>query len=71
TSDATIVSTNDIPKDAIEADGIAVSVAKSQHQKCIRCWHKDESVGQTSDYSELCTRCISNVKGEGEVRLHF
>ena len=75
TSDANIASTDDIPKDAniqfVETDGIEVSVVKSQHQKCIRCWHKDESVGQTSEHSELCARCIGNVMGEGEVRLHF
>ena len=71
TSDVTIASTDDIPKGAIKADGVAVSVVKSQHQKCIRCWHKDESVGQTSEHSELCIRCIDNVTGEGEVRLHF
>jgi len=71
TSDATIASKDDIPKGAIATDGIAVSVEKSQHQKCIRCWHKDESVGQTSEHSELCIRCIGNAMGEGEVRLHF
>ena len=71
TSDATLASTVNIPEGAIEADGVAVSVFKSKHQKCIRCWHKDESVGQSSEHPELCIRCIDNVKGEGEVRLHF
>jgi isoleucyl-tRNA synthetase len=71
TSDTTIAPTDDIPKGAIEADGVTVSVVKSQHQKCIRCWHKHESVGRTSEHSELCARCIGNVTGEGEVRLHF
>ena len=71
TSDATLASAVSIPEGAIEADGVAVSVFKSKHQKCIRCWHKDESVGQSSEHPELCIRCINNVKGEGEVRLHF
>ena len=71
TSDATLASAVNIPEGAIEADGVAVSVFKSKHHKCIRCWHKDESVGQSSEHPELCIRCINNVKGEGEVRLHF
>ena len=71
TSDATLASAVSIPEGAIEADGVAVSVFKSKHQKCIRCWHKDESVGQSSEHPELCIRCINNVTGEGEVRLHF
>ncbi|HIA92393.1 MAG TPA: isoleucine--tRNA ligase, partial [Gammaproteobacteria bacterium] len=71
TSDATLASTVSIPEGAIEADGVAVSVFKSKHHKCIRCWHKDESVGLSSEHPELCIRCIDNVTGEGEVRLHF
>ena len=71
TSDATLASAVNIPEGAIEADGVAVSVFKSKHHKCIRCWHKDESVGQSSEHPELCIRCINNVTGEGEVRLHF
>ena len=71
TSDATLVSTVNIPEGAIKADGVAVSVLQSIHQKCIRCWHKDESVGQSSDHPKLCIRCIGNVTGRGELRLHF
>jgi isoleucyl-tRNA synthetase len=71
TSDATLASTVSIPEGAIEADGVAVSVFKSKHHKCIRCWHKDESVGLSSEHPELCIRCIDNVTGQGEVRLHF
>ena len=71
TSDATLASAVNIPEGAIKADGVAVSVLQSIHQKCIRCWHKDESVGQSSDHPDLCVRCIGNITGRGEPRLHF
>ena len=71
TSDATLASDDNLPEGTIKANGVAVSVLKSKHKKCIRCWHKDESVGQSSEHPELCIRCTGNVTGEGEVRLHF
>ena len=71
TSDANLAPDDNLTEDAIKADGVAVSVLKSKHKKCIRCWHKDESVGQSSEHPELCIRCTGNVTGEGEVRLHF
>ena len=71
TSDATLASADSIPEDSVKVDGIAVSILKSNHQKCIRCWHREESVGQSSDHPELCTRCIGNITGRGELRLHF
>jgi len=71
TSDATLASVDNIPQGSVKIDGVAVSVLKSKHQKCIRCWHKDESVGQSSDHPELCGRCIGNITGRGELRLHF
>ena len=71
TSDATLASADNIPQGSVEVDGVAVSVLISKHQKCIRCWHRDESVGQSSDHPELCARCIGNITGKGELRLHF
>jgi len=71
TSDATLASADNKPQGSVEVDGVAVSVLKSKHQKCIRCWHRDESVGQSSDHPELCARCIGNITGKGELRLHF
>ena len=71
TSDATLASAANIPQGSVKADRVAVSVLKSKHQKCIRCWHKDESVGQATDHPELCTRCLGNITGRGELRLHF
>ncbi|WP_415904614.1 isoleucine--tRNA ligase [Neptuniibacter sp. QD48_55] len=51
-----------------ELEGLKVSVAKSAADKCPRCWHFREDVGQDSDDPELCGRCVDNVKGTGESR---
>ena len=71
TSNATLASADKIPKGCIKVDRVGVSVLKSKHQKCIRCWHRDETVSQSSDHPELCIRCIGNITGRGELRLHF
>ena len=71
TSNATLASADNIPEGSVKVDGVAVSVLKSKHQKCIRCWHRDELVSQSSDHPELCARCIGNITGREELRLHF
>ncbi len=49
--------------------GLALKVTASSYEKCERCWHRREEVGQL-DQPELCSRCVSNVFGDGEVRLY-
>jgi len=39
---------------------IHATVAKGD--KCVRCWMRDESVGQHPDHPELCGRCTMNVR---------
>jgi isoleucyl-tRNA synthetase len=51
-----------------EAPGYLVRVEKSPHEKCVRCWHQREDVGQSQEHPELCGRCIENVAGPGEDR---
>ncbi|MDA8621012.1 isoleucine--tRNA ligase [Psychrosphaera sp.] len=51
-----------------EVDGLFVSVAASSAEKCERCWHHVESVGQIEEHKDLCGRCIENVEGAGEAR---
>lgn len=53
-----------------ELDGIAVSVARSQGEKCPRCWHYSDKIGVNAEHPTLCPRCVENVAGNGEVR-HF
>jgi len=43
-------------------------VKKSNHEKCVRCWHHREDVGSDTNHPELCGRCIENVSGSGESR---
>ena len=40
----------------------------SSYKKCVRCWHYRQDVGQHTEHTELCGRCIDNVTGSGELR---
>jgi len=51
-----------------EVTGLRVSVKKSTHQKCVRCWHYREDVGSHKGHEEICGRCLENIDGPGEVR---
>ena len=44
-----------------------IIVKKSNHEKCSRCWHRVEEL----DSDNICSRCNSNMNGEGEVRSFF
>ncbi|HDP89486.1 MAG TPA: isoleucine--tRNA ligase [Thioalkalivibrio sp.] len=61
------------PVDAVgvklrNGETVWVTVAKSAHAKCSRCWHHREDVGANAEHPELCGRCVSNVAGGGEQR---
>lgn len=47
-----------------------ITVTASSHDKCERCWHYREDVGSNTDHPTLCSRCISNLFGAGELRCH-
>ncbi|MDE1460541.1 isoleucine--tRNA ligase [Spartinivicinus poritis] len=53
-----------------EVEGLKVSVHSLSHEKCVRCWHRREDVGQHTEHTELCGRCVENVAGAGEKRLY-
>ncbi|WP_106388895.1 isoleucine--tRNA ligase, partial [Haemophilus influenzae] len=53
-----------------ELEGIAVSVTRSNAEKCPRCWHYSDEIGVSPEHPTLCARCVENVVGNGEVR-HF
>jgi len=55
----------------IENTEIWISAQKSEHKKCIRCWHYRDDVGEHIDHPEICGRCVENVDGVGEQRLYF
>lgn len=58
------------PASAIAYHEFWLDVKPSPHPKCIRCWHHREEVGQHPQHPQLCQRCIDNVVGKGETRLH-
>ncbi|PJG85352.1 isoleucine--tRNA ligase [Conservatibacter flavescens] len=47
-----------------EVKGLAIKVIRSANHKCPRCWHYSDS----KDEHSLCSRCVDNVDGNGEVR---
>jgi isoleucyl-tRNA synthetase len=51
-------------------DELWITVAPSEYQKCIRCWHHREDVGLVAEQPNICARCLANVEGEGEVRRY-
>ncbi|MBE2897597.1 isoleucine--tRNA ligase [Pasteurellaceae bacterium 20609_3] len=62
-------------KPLVEADvdegelrGLAVKVTRSSAEKCPRCWHYSDTIGQNALHPQLCARCVENVAGEGETR---
>ena len=55
---------------ATDIDGLKVAVNALTDDKCVRCWHRRPDVGSHAEHPELCGRCISNVDGDGETRLH-
>jgi isoleucyl-tRNA synthetase len=52
----------------LEGETLKVSVIKSSAEKCVRCWHRHESVGSSTSHPELCVRCEQNLDGPGEDR---
>jgi isoleucyl-tRNA synthetase len=44
-------------------DGTTAVAEKSSYVKCQRCWNYWPSVGQNSDYPDLCERCVAVVTG--------
>jgi isoleucyl-tRNA synthetase len=53
-----------------ELPSLKLSIVKSSHTKCARCWHLRPDVGSHAAHPELCGRCIDNIEGPGEVRKH-
>ena len=51
-----------------ELEGIAVSIARSNGEKCPRCWHYSDKIGVNPQHPTLCPRCVENVAGNGEIR---
>ncbi|GGD04746.1 isoleucine--tRNA ligase [Halopseudomonas salina] len=72
TSQAAIAPLDAAGSDSVttELPGLKLSIVKSGHAKCARCWHLRPDVGSHAAHPELCGRCIDNIEGPGEVRKH-
>ena len=54
--------------ETIKGKKLEIEITSSEHEKCIRCWHKDISVGTSKKHNEICNRCIENIEEDGEKR---
>ena len=72
TSGASLAALEDAPETAAETElsELRLQVDVSEAEKCERCWHRRDDVGQHSGHPTLCGRCVDNVDGSGEQR-HF
>ncbi|MDA9660277.1 isoleucine--tRNA ligase [Pseudomonadota bacterium] len=52
----------------LQGESLKISVSKSSAEKCVRCWHRNKSVGSSKKHPELCNRCVENLDGPGEDR---
>lgn len=48
---------------------LAVEVFSSAEEKCVRCWHRNNTVGTDSSHPLLCSRCVTNLQEPGESRI--
>jgi isoleucyl-tRNA synthetase len=53
-----------------DAGDIRIEVTPSAHAKCDRCWHYRADVGSDPQHPTICSRCVSNLFGNGEPRHH-
>ncbi|MGB5211747.1 MAG: isoleucine--tRNA ligase [Gammaproteobacteria bacterium] len=73
TSEASVAALPERPDNARAIEGFGedtlfVTVARSEHQKCARCWHRRRDVATHDTHPDLCGRCVVNVDGPGERR---
>ncbi|OUW05126.1 MAG: isoleucine--tRNA ligase, partial [Betaproteobacteria bacterium TMED156] len=48
-------------KENCSEDFYEVLVSKVVDKKCVRCWHRNSSVGSSFDHPELCDRCLKFI----------
>ncbi|MEL4341828.1 isoleucine--tRNA ligase [Shewanella xiamenensis] len=71
TSEAKVLPLTDATSDAVETElaSLKLVVNATTAEKCERCWHHREEVGTIEAHPTLCHRCVTNIEGDGEVRL--
>ena len=72
TSTASVLPLDSKPADAdvinIDGESFAITATTANGEKCVRCWHRREDVGENTTHPELCGRCVSNIDDSGEQR---
>ena len=48
--------------------GLKIALSKAEGEKCPRCWHYTNDIGQNAEHADVCGRCVTNVAGSGEQR---
>ena len=51
-----------------EIEDLFIEIKPSAGKKCERCWQYTESVGTIAGHETICSRCLENIEGDGEVR---
>src|SRR6185436_7579594 len=54
--------TSETRSGAVSDSDFAISVTKSAHAKCERCWNYRKAVGQDASHPTLCDRCVEAVQ---------
>ena len=63
TSEARLCPADERPATAAgsEIEGLYIAAARSDYEKCARCWQRREEVGRDAVHPGLCARCIKNI----------
>lgn len=72
TSQAKLLPLEEAPEltEATSFADVKLEIKKSNHEKCVRCWHRRSDVGTSSEHAELCGRCVDNITNNNESRCY-
>ena len=55
---------------AVGESGVHIVVRPGVAPRCERCWHRSEDISTDEGGEGICGRCLDNLYGDGERRLH-
>jgi isoleucyl-tRNA synthetase len=72
TSLAKVISEHHAPLNRVITDvpGLSLNIKSTTYTKCERCWHRCKDVGVNINFPGICSRCVENVSGKGEIRYY-
>ncbi|MGP1944974.1 MAG: isoleucine--tRNA ligase [Arsenophonus sp. ET-LJ4-MAG3] len=70
TSQARVIEITKAPVQAqnTKLNELKITFQQAEGDKCSRCWHYETDIGFEAKYAELCSRCVTNIAGNGEMR---